>query len=139
MIAGRVGRARTLAVLLGIGATATPARAVDGIWTGPGTEWTTGTNWSSTPIFPDNLAIFQSNGAPTAVTITNPAIINTIQFDAGAPAFSFTLPPVPHVFVIQGSGIVNNSSNAPSFTIGASASMFFFNASTAGNAGIFND
>ena len=34
--------------MLGPGA----AHAVDGTWTGPGGEWTTGTNWSSSPTRP---------------------------------------------------------------------------------------
>ena len=46
------------------------AYAVDGIWQGPGAEWTTGTNWSSSPIVPDGTATF-SNAGPTSVTISN--------------------------------------------------------------------
>ena len=68
------------------------AHAVDGTWTGPGSEWTVGTNWSSTPTVPDNTATFTNNiGAPTSVTISNNAAINTIEFDAAAPAYSFTV------------------------------------------------
>ena len=72
---GRTYRS-TRAALLGsvcIGALAMlgpgTAHAVDGTWTGPGGEWTTGTNWSSpTPTVPDNMASFTNNGAPTSVT-----------------------------------------------------------------------
>src|SRR5438876_1666050 len=49
-----------------------PAHAVDGTWTGPGTQWTVGTNWSSTPpnTVPDDIAtVTNSPGAPTSVTI----------------------------------------------------------------------
>ena len=44
-------------------------------------EWTTGTNWSSTPspTVPDDTASFANNGAPTSVTISNNAAINTID------------------------------------------------------------
>src|SRR6188472_3882283 len=64
------------------------AHAVDGTWTGATTsEWTTGTNWSSTPTVPDGTATFMNNGAPTSVTISNTTSINTIAFDAAAPAF----------------------------------------------------
>src|SRR5215510_2451786 len=38
---------------------------VDGTWTGPGTEWTEGTNWSSSPDAPENAATFTNNSAPT--------------------------------------------------------------------------
>src|SRR3981081_32050 len=49
--------------MLGPGTT----HAVDGTWTGPGAEWTTGTNWSSLPTpntVPDDIATFTNNGAP---------------------------------------------------------------------------
>ena len=61
------------------------ARAVDGTWQGPGMEWTTGTNWSSSPLVPDGVgtATFTNNSAPTSVTISNNAAINTIQFELG--------------------------------------------------------
>ena len=40
---------------------------------------------------PDNLATFTNNAAPTSVTISNSTSINTIAFDAAAPAYSFTV------------------------------------------------
>ena len=70
------------------------AYAVDGTWTAPApgpAEWTTGTNWSSAPSVPDNTATFTNNGAAPSVTISNSASINTIQFTAAAPAYSFTV------------------------------------------------
>ena len=60
-----------------------PAQAVDGTWVGAGSEWTTGSNWSSTPVVPDGTATFTNNGAPTAVTISNAASINTMEFTRG--------------------------------------------------------
>ena len=68
-----------------------PAQAVDGTWVGAGSEWTTGTNWSSTPVVPDGTATFTNNGAPTAVTISNSTSIDTMEFTAAAPAYSFTV------------------------------------------------
>ena len=69
------------------------ARAVDGTWNGPGAEWTVGTNWTSIPAntVPDNAATFTNNSAPTSVTISNSTSINTIEFAAGAPAYSLTV------------------------------------------------
>ena len=68
------------------------AHAVDGTWTGPWREWTTGTNWSSSPDCARcDTATFTNNGAPTSVTISNSTSINTIEFDAAAPAYSFTV------------------------------------------------
>ena len=83
------------------------ARAVDGTWNGPGAEWTVGTNWTSIPpnTVPDNTATFANNG-PTSVTISNSTSINTIEFAAGAPAYSFTVQNGA-TFTITGS-IINN-------------------------------
>jgi autotransporter-associated beta strand protein len=114
------------------------AHAIDGTWTGPGAEWTIGSNWSSTPTVPSGTATFTNNAAPTSVTISNGASIDTIQFNAGAPAYAFTIINAPlNSFFINGSGIVNNSAFAPSFT--NNQGMFFGNASTAGNATITNN
>ena len=77
-------------LLGGIAIAGHAAHAVDGVWSGPGAEWTTGTNWSSTPTVPDNTATFTNNGAPTSVTISNDASINTMQFSAAAPAYTFS-------------------------------------------------
>jgi hypothetical protein len=57
------------------------AHAVDGTWTAPPPnpkEWTLGTNWSSSPNPPDNIATFTNNGAATSVTISSSTSINTI-------------------------------------------------------------
>ena len=95
-----------------------PAHAVDGTWLGGGApvpnEWTQGNNWSSNPTVPDDIATFTNNGAPTSVTISSPTSIGTIQFTAGAPAYSFAVNFT--LFEINGSGIVNNSAFAPSPT-----------------------
>src|SRR5262249_26276973 len=116
---------------------ATSAHATDGTWQGPGAEWTTGTNWSSTPTVPNNTATFTNNGAPTAVTISASTSINTMVFAPGAPAYSFTLGGST-AFTIAGAGIVNASSNAPNFFVGPISTLSFTNNSTAGNAVITN-
>src|SRR5262245_65704344 len=43
---------------------ASGAHAVDGTWTGPDTERTEGTDWSSTPDVPDTTATSPTNAAP---------------------------------------------------------------------------
>jgi autotransporter-associated beta strand protein len=113
------------------------AQAVDGTWTGPAAEWTDGTNWSSNPDVPDNTATFTNNGAPTSVTISNDASINTIEFTGGAPAFDFTTSGTGITFNVNGTGIVNNSAFAPTFT--NNDTLSFNNASSAGNAVILNN
>jgi len=99
------------------------AHAVDGTWTGPGAEWTVGTNWTSVPpnTVPDNTATFTNNSAPTSVTISNSASINTIEFTATAPAYSFTVQNGA-TFTITG-GIINNPSLEPAFTVNAGAAL----------------
>ena len=96
------------------------AYAVDGTWTGPGAEWTTGTNWSSNPTVPDDTASFTNNGAPTAVTISNTATINTIDFAAAAPAYSFT---VQNSATFTVNGISNSSSFKPDFSVSSGATL----------------
>jgi autotransporter-associated beta strand protein len=124
----------TLAMLL-----APTAHATDGTWQGPGNDWTTGTNWSSSPAVPDNTATFTINGAPTSVTFATATntTINTILFTAGAPAYSFTLP-LSGTLSITGTGIINQSSNAPTFLVPSVSNLKFMNSSTAGNAIITN-
>src|SRR5262245_46740897 len=138
----RGGTLPRLALLSGVSlaalATLAPAaHAVDGIWTGPAAEWTDGTNWSSNPDVQDNAATFTNNGAPTSVTISDDASINTIQFTVGASAFNFTTSGTGITFDVNGTGIVNNSAFAPSFI--NNDNLNFNHASSAGNAVIVNN
>ena len=141
-LASRAGPIRTRPALLGglllggIAMAGHAAHAVDGVWTGPGAEWTTGTNWSSAPTVPDNTATFTNNGAPTSVTISNDASINTMQFSAAAPAYMFSL---SNANLVINSGIVNGSSFAPTITNTQEAATSFANGSSAANARIFNN
>src|SRR5262249_26516509 len=117
-----------------------PGHADDGTWTGGGApvpnEWTQDNNWSPATV-PDNTATFTNNGAPTSVTISDDASINTILFTAGAPAFNFITSGTGITFDINGAGIGNNSAFAPSFT--NNDNLNFNNASSAGNAVIINN
>jgi autotransporter-associated beta strand protein len=138
----RAGAIQTRPALLGglllggIAMVGHAAYAVDGVWNGPGAEWTTGTNWSSTPTVPDNTATFTNNGAPTSVTISNNASINTLQFNAAAPAYTFS---VSNANLVINGGIVNSSSFAPTITNTQSAATSFANSSSAANASIVNN
>src|SRR5215468_12318341 len=131
------------AALLGsvwLGALATlsqgAAHATDGTWTGvTNAEWTLGTNWTSNPLVPDNTATFDTS-TRTSVTISNSTSINTIEFTAAAPAYSFTINPFL-IFSINGAGIANASAFAPSFT--NDNALMFFNSGTAANAAITNN
>src|SRR5215468_5211907 len=141
----RGGTLPRVALLAGVSfaalATLAPvAHAVDGIWTGGGApvpnEWIQDNNWSLATV-PDNTATFTNNGAPTSVTVSDDASINTIQFTAGAPAFNFITSGTGITFDINGAGIVNNSAFAPSFT--NNDNLNFNNTSSAGNAVIINN
>src|SRR6516162_1691622 len=141
----RGGMLPRVALLAGVSfaalATLAPvAHAVDSIWTGGGApvhnEWTQDNNWSLATV-PDNTATFTNNGAPTSVTVSDDASINTIQFTAGAPAFNFITSGTGITFDINGAGIGNNSAFAPSFT--NNDNLNFNNASAAGNAAIVNN
>jgi outer membrane autotransporter protein len=103
------------------------AYAVDGTWTGPGSEWTAGTNWSSTPTVPDNTATFTNNGAPTSVTISNTASIGAITFTAPAPAYSFAIGNNA-TFTVGGTN--NTSSFTPGFKVDAGATLQIGNGGT---------
>jgi autotransporter-associated beta strand protein/T5SS/PEP-CTERM-associated repeat protein len=115
------------------------AQTIDGTWLGGGApvtnRWTQGNNWSSNPDVPDRTATFTNNGAPTSVTISSTTSIGTIQFTAAAPAYSFAVNLA--LFEINGSGVVNNSAFAPSFT--NNGAITFINASSAGNSTIINN
>ena len=85
---------------------------------------------------PTNTAFFgASNTTSIAFQPFTTTSIGTLQFNPGAPAYSFTTSePLFTSISITGAGIVNNSSNAPTFIIGNQANIFFRNASTAGDA-----
>ena len=142
ILASRAGPTPTRPALLGglllggVAMAGDAAYAVDGVWSGPGAEWTTGTNWSSTPTVPDNTATFTNNGAPTSVTISTDASINIMQFNAAAPAYTFAVSNLA-TLTITG-GIVNASSFAPTFS-NTSGGTAFVNGSSAANASIFNN
>jgi autotransporter-associated beta strand protein len=116
---------------------ALPARAQDTTWlVNPGSgNFNTAANWTPATV-PTGTAFF---GASNTTSITfqpfTTTSIGTLQFNANAPAYSFiTSDGLTTSISITGAGIVNNSSNAPTFIIGNQANIFFRNASTAGNA-----
>lgn len=102
--------------------------ATDGTWTGAtNNEWTDGTNWTSTPSVPDGTATF-SNTGPTAVISSGLVSVGSVLFSAVPNAPAYTIG-TGDVFLVNGTGIFNNSTNIQTFNVGAS--MVFQNASTA--------
>jgi hypothetical protein len=110
------------------------AHPQDATWIGATTDWNTDTNWTPA-IVPLNTATFSNTGV-TNLTISSNTSINTIQFNAAAPAYSFTINPFT-IFSINGAGISNSSAFAPTFT--NNLGLMFFNSGTAANAAITNN
>src|SRR5262245_38699850 len=95
------------------------AHAQDATWDGTTTDWNTPGNWTP-PSVPTNTATFSNTGV-TNVTISSNTSINTIDFTAAAPAYSFTVQNNA-TFAIN-IGTSNNSSFAPAFTVNAGAAL----------------
>ncbi len=116
---------------------ALPARAQDATWsTAPGSSnFNTAANWTPATV-PTGTGFFgASNTTSIAFQAFTTTSVGTLQFNPGAPAYSFTTENGFSTSIsITGTGIVNNSSNAPTFIIGNQANIFFRNASAAGNA-----
>jgi autotransporter-associated beta strand protein len=116
---------------------AMPAYAQDATWsqTPSSGDFNTAANWTPATV-PTGTAFF---GASNTTSITfQPFIttsIGTLQFNPGAPAYSFSTSPFLFTSIsITGAGIVDSSSNAPTFIVNNQANIFFRNASTAGDA-----
>jgi autotransporter-associated beta strand protein/T5SS/PEP-CTERM-associated repeat protein len=95
------------------------AHAQDATWDGATTDWNTPGNWAP-PSVPTNTATFSNTGV-TNVTISSKTSINTIDFTAAAPAYSFTVQNNA-TFAIN-IGTSNSSSFAPAFTVNAGAAL----------------
>src|SRR5215813_11292050 len=121
---------------------ATSAQAQDATWLlNPSSgSFNTATNWNPA-VVPTNTAIFgASNTTSISFQPFTTTSIGTLQFNPDAPAYIFATPPNLFTSIsVTGAGIVNNSSNAPTFIVGNQANIFFRGASTAGNATIITN
>jgi autotransporter-associated beta strand protein len=124
-------RSRT-SMLLGLGLGIVTAHAQDGTWTPGSSDWNTAANWTPSTAVPTGIATLGS-ATVTTVTFSSSASADTLQFNTGAPAYSFDLA-TASVFNLSGVGIVNNSSNAVTFTTSNGGGLQFQNSSTAGTA-----
>ena len=124
----------TLVLLASVWFGTVAAGAQDATWSSaPATaEWTSAANWVPTSP-PTGTATFdQSTGRSITMGVLGTSIIvDSLRFNAGAPAYTFT---VPYNLFIEGVGIVNHSSNSPAFNLGNF--IAFQGSSTAGNATI---
>ncbi len=111
---------KRVGVLLAIVLTsAFPAFGQDATWktAPPDNDLNNGANWSSGSV-PTGVATFgQSNQTSLTIAGVGPVFlsIDTFTFSAGAPAYTFT--PGFNSITFTGLGIVNNSSNAPTFNV----------------------
>jgi autotransporter-associated beta strand protein len=124
------------------------AYAQDGDWVGGTSEWTDGSNWTSTPLVPDGIATF-STSADTNIASSGFVSIGSVIFTAAPDASAYTIT-TSDIFLVNGAGISNNSTHAQTFSVGST--MAFTNSSNAsggtnvvtysvggGGALIFND
>jgi fibronectin-binding autotransporter adhesin len=128
---------QTASFLVALAIVSSSAHAQDATWnfTPGSSDYNTPTNWTPTaaPIGPSGTASFGASGT-TSLTFSTGTTVDTFQFNAGAPAYTFGLN--GHFLEFTGNGIVNNSANAP--TINAFGMLQFDNTATAGNAIINN-
>src|SRR6185436_16112908 len=106
------------------------AQAADQTWLGNGTasgNFATGTNWNggAAPGLAGNVASTDvatfGTSATTTLDVDSTRAIGSLRFSAGAPTYSFNLSGV-NTFYIR-AGILNDSSNAPLFTISSNAAL----------------
>jgi autotransporter-associated beta strand protein len=88
-------------------------------------------NWSTLAV-PTGTATFAASTI-TGLTVLGANTIGGFTFNPGASAYSFSVP-LASSLEFTGAGIVNNSSNSPSFFLAPTSSVVFANSSSAGNA-----
>jgi autotransporter-associated beta strand protein len=123
-----------LAIVLGL--CETEAYGQDATWLlSPGSsDWDTAANWAPAAV-PTSTATFGASNT-TTITFSSATFIGTIQLNAGAPTYTFDIG--PNFLEIDGTGIVNNSSNRLTLSNSGPEGTFFVNASTAGDTIINN-
>lgn len=122
---------RCVGILLAAGLLAGPAGAQNATWDGTAGngDWNNPDNWSAG--VPTGTATF--TGADPTIVFSFDSTIGQMQFTAGAPAYSFDLS--GQTLQVTGAGILNGSSNRPTFLVGGTLD---FLSGTAGNAIINN-
>ncbi|MCG2643587.1 MULTISPECIES: autotransporter outer membrane beta-barrel domain-containing protein [Bradyrhizobium] len=103
------------------------AHAVDGNWVGATSDWTDPANWSS-PTVPDGTATFGNTGSAAVDNNNGIITIGTVLFNGTAQAYTVT---VGNPFIINGTGIINNSGNTQNFAVTSGNNLVFQQNSTA--------
>jgi autotransporter-associated beta strand protein len=103
------------------------AYAQNATWNGSTTDWNTSTNWTPNTV-PSGTATFSATGSTAVDNASGLVAIGAIAFDATAQAYSFT---IENPFLVNGTGVANNSANTQAFEVTSGANLVFQNASTA--------
>src|SRR5947209_19146228 len=128
--------ARLRAALLvssALGTVIAPAAAQDATWLAnpPNNNFNDSGNWTPA-VVPTGTATFDAS-TQTSLMVTAATALGGFTFNVGAPAYGFG----PFInLTFNGAGIVNNSSNAPTFSLSGGSVLTFAGASSAGNADI---
>ena len=117
-------------------AAGSPAAAQDAGWRAAPVsgDFNAAVNWSPATV-PTGTAFFGASNTTALSFSAAITVVGGFTFNAGAPAYTFTIGS-GRLLELTGAGVINNSSNAPTFL--NSNALFFSNASTAGNATITN-
>jgi hypothetical protein len=101
-------------------------------------DWNTASNWTPATV-PINTAFFDASNTTSLSFSAATTSIDAMQFNPGAPAYTFSIG-AGQTLTISGQGIINNSSAIPLFVVSSvtlpDAMLIFANSSTAGNASI---
>lgn len=138
--AGRRQHQRLALLLAGVCLAPLAAHAQDATWrTSPAnSNWTNANNWTPATV-PTGMATFGATSIPN-ISITDIVSIGTMQFNPGAPAYSFTISGPINALSITGAGVVNNSFFVQSFQVEPAAELFFAGAaSITGPTSIINN
>ena len=126
----RRGLRTSMIALLASTCLAAPAFAETWLANPGSSDFNTAANWDPASV-PLAVAVF-GNSTITTLTFSGSRNLDAFQFNAGAPAYTFDLTAGFGVR-FNGNGIVNNSSNAPTFNVDSSI-LEFDSAASAGNA-----
>jgi len=108
------------AALLASSALIAAPAAAQSTWTGPGNDWNTAANWSLG--VPAGTATFAGANPVTLTFSELNTSIGTMQFDAGAPAYTFNI--VAQNLALTGLGVVDNSASPPVFSVNGGSLVF---------------
>lgn len=123
---------RTAAALLaGTCLTGGAAYAQDATWVGGNgsdpNEWVEPNNWTPATV-PTGFAAFGASAFATVANDNGIVAIGTIDFTAAAPAYTIN---VDNPFIVNDTGVVNNSANIQIFNITSGNTLVFQDASSA--------